>query len=249
MKYKHYSPKGQTFILKGDVADVSDFLKKRAKFNPVAVLIFDEFKEYMPCEVKTLSLGSKDCPEDAAQRLFDCLRECDTLGVKEIYAPEIPEDGLWRAVRNRLYKAASARIFDVKKAKSVIFVCTGNTCRSPIAEGLLNFSGKNAIAISAGLFVTEDTAEDNAIKTAAELGADIKNHTPRQITAELLESADLVLTMTKSQKYSLPDIENIYTLAELAGENADVADPYGGDIDVYRKCGKQIKNLIEKVEL
>ena len=249
MKYKHYSPKGQTFILRGDVSDVSEFLKKRAKFNPVAVLIFDEFKEYMPCEVKTLSLGSKDCPEDAAQRLFDCLRECDTLGVKEIYAPEIPEDGLWRAVKNRLYKAASARIIDAKNAKSVIFVCTGNTCRSPMAEGLLNFSGKNAIAISAGLFVTEDTAEDNAIKTAAEFGADIKNHTPRQITAELLESADLVLTMTKSHKYSLPDIENIYTLAELAGENADVADPYGGDIDVYRKCGKQIKDFIEKIEL
>ncbi len=249
MKYKHYSPKGQTFILKGDVYDVSEFLRKRAKFNPVAVLIFDEFKEYMPIEVKTLSLGSKDCPEEAARRLFDCLRECDALGVKEIYAPEIPENGLWRAVKNRLYKAASARIIDVKDAKSVVFVCTGNTCRSPMAEGMFNFSGKNAIAISAGLCVTDNVAEEKAIKTAAELGADIKNHMPRQIEFDMIENADLVITMTKSHKQSLPDRENIYTLAELAGENTDVADPYGGDIEVYRKCGKQIKCFIEKIEL
>ena len=59
----------------------------------------------------------------------------------------------------------------------------------------------------------------------------------------------MVITMTKAHKDSLPDMNNIYTLANLAGEDVDINDPYGGDVDVYRKCGKQIKSLIEKIKL
>ncbi len=249
MKYKHYSPKGQTFILSGDVTDVAQFLEKRSKINPTAVLIFDEFRSFMPKTVEVLSLGSKDVPEDAAKRLFDCLRECDRLGVREIYAPEIPDNGLWRAVKNRLYKAASARVIDVKNAKSVLFVCTGNTCRSPMAEGFFNNSRKNAVAVSAGFMPGGNTAEEIAVKAALELGADIQNHIPRPITKELLENSDIILTMTKAHKNSLPQGLNVKTLAEVAGESGDVADPYGCGMEVYRQTAKQIKELIEKLKI
>ncbi len=246
MKYKHYSPKGQTFILKGDVPT---FLEKRKKLNAVAVITFNEFIEYIPKGVEIISLGHTYDPKEAANRLFDALRECDKIGAREIYAPEIPDTGLWRAVKNRLYKAASARIIDTKTAKSVLFVCTGNTCRSAMAEGIFNSLHKNAVAISAGLYVNQSMPEEKAVKAAFSNGADIKNHIPRQLTTELIENSDVVLTMTNAHKQSLVGFENVYTLAEFVGGNKDISDPYGQSLAVYENCAKEIKELIEKIEL
>ena len=140
--------------------------------------------------------------------------------------------------------------------KKILFVCTGNTCRSPMAEGIFNEfahqKGIDAKALSAGIFVTERTVSKNAVKVMAELGIDISVHIPTRIDDCLINESDLILTMTENHRKHLVSngalAEKVFTLAQYVGENCEISDPYGGDEEVYRKTCNEIRSLIEKYE-
>ncbi|MEK3888516.1 low molecular weight protein arginine phosphatase [Bacillus sp. FSL K6-3431] len=139
---------------------------------------------------------------------------------------------------------------------NILFVCTGNTCRSPMAEAIFNhLMSDDKKARSAGVFASKGS---NAAYYAREVLQE--NNMKISHSSELLEEthltwATLVLTMTAGHKTLLMDrfpgaADKIFTLKEYVNDNKgelDVLDPYGGGLEVYRETFTELKELIGKM--
>ncbi len=156
--------------------------------------------------------------------------------------------------------------FSAEQPQQMIFVCGGNTGRSPMAEYLANdhfgFPAEGYIAISraASLDPTAITPEKNAIQAMLEkpFNINISLHRAQQLTAQDVKNSDYVLTMTKAQKQKIlttidPDDRNtsnkVYMLSECAnGTQVDVPDAWGKNLETYEKTRDQIAGYIQKIQ-
>ena len=135
--------------------------------------------------------------------------------------------------------------------KNILFVCTGNTCRSPMAEyilkDLLSKRGLDGINVSsAGLAVREgDTMHKNAKFVLQQHGITAEHFESRQITEGMIDNSDIVLCMTQNHKRFLPQMTKIVTLGEVVGM-ADVSDPFGYDEKIYNLCYQQLQGALTK---
>lgn len=142
--------------------------------------------------------------------------------------------------------------------KRVLFVCTANICRSPLAAGIFDAlaeeQGLEAAASSAGVAaLVGEPAAPHAHRATGELGIDLDGHRARQVDAALLEGADLVLTMTPAHRDLLrrefgERAGKVYTLPEYAtGDGAiGIADPYGHSLGAYRASAREILGYVER---
>src|SRR3989442_12734183 len=140
--------------------------------------------------------------------------------------------------------------------KRILLVCPGNICRSPLAEALLRRALEERSV--AGVSVTSAgtggwdgaSASEGAYLVGLERGLDLSGHRARLLTRELVEAADLILTMARHHRARVDELGGegrVFVLGEYAGrdgEEAEVSDPFGGDLDVYRDTCAELEALV-----
>lgn len=137
---------------------------------------------------------------------------------------------------------------------NILFVCTGNTCRSAMAAAIMDKLAQERdldIRIeSAGLFAADgERASDNAVESLKKYGVDLSYHRSKQVSEELINQSDLILTMTASHKMALEPIAGYktFTLGEYVGAAGDIRDPYGGNLETYEETAAELYELLNKL--
>jgi protein-tyrosine-phosphatase len=143
--------------------------------------------------------------------------------------------------------------------KEILFVCSGNTCRSPMAEGVAKQVLSKGMPFEVRVGSAGSSAADgvpavaNAVEAARGLGVDIRGHRSRLLNATMVRAADLIVTMGEKHRHTVGVIEPAALsctamLTEFcAGLTGDVHDPIGGDLETYQRTLALIEECVERL--
>ena len=147
-------------------------------------------------------------------------------------------------------------------AKSVLFVCSGNSCRSPMAESMLRkmLGNRGDVDVSsAGLFALEGMrANEMAVRTMVKQGVELAKHRSRQLTQEMVDKADIIVVMTADHKQSIAHIAvhsegKVFLLSEFEEDEhlcgRDIADPIAQPLEAYERCLAAMKSPLANLAL
>lgn len=200
-----------------------------------------------------------------AEAVLDRLDDADAVAVS---VGEQPTNGkpTLVTVTDTGYEITELGVFpadEVEKlaARIVLFVCTGNTCRSPLAEGLARKLLADRLGcpvdelprhgywvLSAGVAAGYDSpASEESVAVAAEFGVDLSTHRSRPVNPQLLRAADEVIAMTRAHAQALLGrYPGVGPQPRLLCLDADLDDPIGAGLDVYRQCAATIQTHLER---
>jgi protein-tyrosine phosphatase len=169
------------------------------------------------------------------------------------------EGDTWRVVRQGVYgEREIARLV----RRTILFVCTGNTCRSPMAAGLTRkmlaqrlgcTPGKLASCgwevFSAGVWAGEDQrATPQAVEAARECGVDLAAHRSQKLSKELIDKADMVFCMTREHADAVRELSPASAgRVRRLWSRGDIPDPAGGGPDIYRRTVRKMQQAIEEI--
>ena len=140
--------------------------------------------------------------------------------------------------------------------RTILFICTANRCRSPMAEVLLKQQllrvddGGGWHVLSAGTWVPAGLpATELAQQVIAQRGLDLSGHRSRPLDGELLQSATVIIVMTRNQleaiQVEFPEtVGKAYLMSQLIGQDYDIEDPYGGSEADYQLCADEIERIL-----
>ena len=142
----------------------------------------------------------------------------------------------------------------------IMFICTGNICRSAMAHKMLEKrakeENKDVEVYSCGIYAQNgDIPTYEALTVMKDYGIDLSNHRATNIRNSNIKDMDVILCATTAHKNNViamyPELKDrVYTMKEYAGypqNDIDIKDPWGYGIEVYRKCAKELEDCINKI--